>query len=264
MTVIKNKNFYISSIYKLKSMFGFFRKKSNKSRNLFFNTDIHNHLVPGVDDGSRSPEMSVELINRMMSWGITRIITTPHVTEDTFENTPDVIAGAYSRLTAALSKENIRIDISHSAEYRIDSFFIEQLKAGNITSLKDNYLLVENSYIQEPWELDKVLFDLRLKGYIPVLAHPERYIYYHNKLARYKELHRAGILFQTNILSFAGYYGKNEKKTAEFLLDNDMIDFLGTDMHNHRHADSIDQFLATKEYDNLARRLGTRILNDRI
>lgn len=248
----------------LSYMFGLFRKKSNQPRELFFHTDVHCHLIPGIDDGSRSAELSVELINRMLTWGITDIIATPHVTEDSFENTPEHIDKAFRNLIDAIKRENIKINVSHSAEYRIDSFFMSQLDAGNITPLKGDYLLVENSYVQEPWELDKILFDLKLKGYIPVLAHPERYVYYHDKRNRYNELHRTGTLFQANLLSFAGYYGKNEKKAAEYLLEHNLIDFIGTDMHNHRHSDAIHEFIVTKEYRELSERLKGRILNDRI
>ncbi len=245
-------------------MFGLFKKKSAQPVKLFYNTDIHCHIVPGIDDGSQSPETSVELVSRLTGWGITRIVTTPHVTEDTFENTPEIIDKAFDMLTDALKREGIKIDISHSAEYRIDNFFLEQLKAGNVKPLPSNYLLVENSFMQEPWELDKLLFDLKLKGFRPVLAHPERYLYYHARQQRYNELHNAGTLFQVNLLSLAGYYGKDVKKVADYLLDNSLIDFLGSDMHNHRHADAIDDFLRSKDYQRIAERLGRRLLNDRI
>ncbi len=236
-------------------MLGFFKKKEVPS-SLFFSTDIHCHVVPGIDDGSPDASMSVELIERMQGWGINRIIASPHVTMGTFENTPATIGVALSELKDELSKKGNTIELSHSAEYRIDEFFMKQLEGGNIVPLPNNYLLVENSFIQEPWGLDQILFELKVKGYCPILAHPERYAYYHgNKRSRYDELHATGTMFQVNLLSLAGHYGSSERKIAEYLVEKGYADFIGTDLHNHRHADSIDRYLATKEYRRLSQNL---------
>ena len=89
----------------------------------------------------------------------------------------------------------------------------------------NNYILVENSFIQEPWNVEQVLFDLKVKGYKPILAHPERYSYYHNRFERYDAIYRSGTMFQVNLLSLAGYYGKAEKKTAEMLVEKNMVNF---------------------------------------
>ena len=196
-------------------MFKFFSKKSEEAAKLFFKTDIHSHVVPGIDDGSPSVERSLELIGRMQNWGLEKLIVTPHVTQDTFENTPEIISEAYGKLQAGLQESGIEIEMDYSAEYRIDEMFVEQLEAGIIRRLHGDYLLVENSYIQEPYNIDQILFQVSMKGYHPILAHPERYMYYYNKLKRYDELHSNGILFQVNLLSLAGYYGKEAKKVAE-------------------------------------------------
>lgn len=238
-------------------MFNFFGKKSEPLK-LCISTDIHCHIVPGIDDGSQEAHISVELIERMQSWGIKRIIATPHVTQDTFENTPQTITTAFENLKNELGVQNNDIKISHSAEYRIDEFFITQLELGNITPMPQNYLLVENSFIQEPWNIDQILFDLKVKGHKPILAHPERYHYYHRKPNRYAEIHNAGTLFQINLLSLSGYYGKDEKNTAIKLLENGQIDFIGTDLHNHRHADAIEEYLASKEYRRIHERLSLK------
>lgn len=241
-------------------MFGLFKKKEQPAP-LLFSTDIHCHIVPGIDDGSPDASTSAELISRMMAWGIRRIIASPHVTMDTFENTPATIAPALKSLKEELTARDIDIDISHSAEYRIDEFFMKQMQEGNIVPLPGNYLLVENSFIQEPWGLDKLLFDLKVKGYRPILAHPERYHYYHGRRQRYTELHSTGTLFQINLLSLAGYYGSSERSMASWLVENGLVDFIGTDLHNHRHADHIERYLASKDYRRLASS-GLRVLND--
>lgn len=242
-----------------RTMFDFLKKKQQPV-GLCFSTDIHCHIVPGVDDGSPDASTSADLIERMQGWGIKRIIASPHVTQDSFENTPETLAPAFDALKTELEARGNCIEISHSAEYRIDEFFMEQLKAENIISLPNGYLLVENSFIQEPWNLDQLLFDLKVRGYKPILVHPERYYYYYGKRSRYEEIHSTGTLFQINLLSLAGYYGKDEKAIAEHLIDKGFADFIGTDLHHHRHADSIDAYLASKDCRRHAQKLS--LLND--
>jgi tyrosine-protein phosphatase YwqE len=243
-------------------MFNFFRKKSAERPLLYVQTDIHCHLAPGIDDGQKTAEAAAELVAREKSWGINKIFCTPHITQDTFENTPATISEAFGKLKAAVTAANIDIELDYSAEHRLDGFFISQLEAGAIRSLPNNYLLVENSYVQEAWNLDQMLFDLMVKGYKPILAHPERYGYYHGKKARYEKLHANGTLFQVNLLSLAGHYGKDVKQMAEFLLEKDLIDFVGTDMHNIRHCDAIEAYIGSKDFRKHAAALNGRLLND--
>lgn len=240
-------------------MFHFFREK-HKPAGLFYSTDIHSHLVPGIDDGSRDVHTSLTLIHHMKNWGIKRILTTPHVTQDTFENTPAIISEAFSSLQKAIKENDIDIDILHSAEYRLDDYFLKTFRNNDLVLFPNNHILVENSFIQEPMHFDNTLFELKLKGYTPILAHPERYKYYSYKKNRYEEIHDTGTLFQVNILSFSGYYGKEIKDTSEWLLDNNMIDFIGTDLHNIKHAELIDEFIKTKAYHKVAEK--TNIKND--
>lgn len=240
-----------------------FLKKSEPLR-LPFKTDIHCHIIPGVDDGSPDVDTSVELVKRMNSWGIERIIATPHITEATFENTPEILDPALEELQEALKARSIDVAVSRASENRIDDFFREQLAAGQITPYPNNYILVENSFIQEPWDLDQFLFDLKIKGYRPILAHPERFHYYFDEHPeRYDALHRAGNLFQVNVLSLAGGYSKQEKRVAEKLIEKGYVDFLGTDLHNSRHADIIDAYLTTKDARRHFAALEGRIFNDK-
>lgn len=243
-------------------MFNFFNKKSGEDSKLFFTTDIHSHVVPGIDDGSPSVEKSVELVSAMQRWGLEKLIVTPHVTQDTFENTPDIIEDAFGQLKSGLDEAGIAIDLDHSAEYRIDEMFVDQLNADMVRRLHGDYLLVENSYIQEPLSLDEILFTVSMKGFRPILAHPERYYYYYDKRTRYDELHAKGILFQVNLLSLAGYYGKDVKKIAEMLVEKNYVDFLGTDLHRQAHVEAIDKYLSSKDYRRHREQLQSRILND--
>lgn len=195
-------------------MFNFFRKKPVERPELFFHTDIHCHLIPGIDDGQREADGGADLVAHEKEWGIERIIATPHVTQDTFENTPATIEPAFNKLKEAVARRGVEIELLHSAEYRMDAFFTSQLEQGLVKPMPNNYLLVENSFIQEAWNLDKMLFDLKMRGYKPILAHPERYVYYFPKKERYRNLHDAGTLFQINLLSLAGNYGKEVKQMA--------------------------------------------------
>lgn len=226
-------------------MFDFFTKKKSPAE-ICFHTDIHCHIVPGVDDGSPDASTSADLVERMQKWGINRIIASPHVTQTTFENTPDILDPALEELHEELKRRGNKIEITHSAEYRIDEFFQEQLKKGVIMPYPNKYLLIENSFILEPWNLDQLVFDLQVEGYRPILAHPERYSYYYTKLSRYKALHDAGLKFQINLLSLAENYGKAERKVAETLIEEGLVDFIGTDLHRRHHADAIDSYLLTK------------------
>lgn len=247
------------------SIFNILGKKQHNTDTtfLFYDTEVHCHILPGIDDGSPDVETSVALVQQMKNWGIQRIITTSHVTESTFENTPETIHAAYEKLRHALDERGIDIEINLSAEYRMDEYFLEQLKEGQIMPFPGNYILIENSFFQPFWELRELVFELQLKGYTPMLAHPERYMYYHSTPQIYKELHDQGLLFQVNLLSLAGYYNSNIKEIAWKLLDNGMVDLIGSDMHHLQHAAHITKFIGSKEYEKLKQKAGN-ILNNRI
>ena len=237
-------------------MFDFlFRKKQAIQAQLPFATDIHAHIVPGVDDGADDLEESIQLVRALHKMGVNRIIATPHRTDETFENSVETIQPAFDQLKQALATEQIPVTIDYSFEYRMDEGFMQLLKENKIRPLSKNYVLVENSFIQALWNLDELLFDLKLKGFIPILAHPERYAYYHQHKEVYDKLHHTGCLFQVNILSFAGHYGKPVKETALWLLKKGYIDFCGTDIHHQGHATLIEKFLQSKEYQKIKAQL---------
>lgn len=244
-------------------MFSFFKKKSAPEK-LWFSTDIHCHVLPGIDDGSPDVKTSMELIERMQGWGVERIIASPHVTYGTFPNTPETTAAARGELQAALDAAGNGLRLSNAAEYRIDDLFLKHLDRGMLMTLPGNLLLVENSFMQEPWNLDQLLFDLQVKGFRPVLVHPERYSYYYGKKDRYNAIHNGGTMFQVNLLSLAGYYGRDEKRIAEYLIEQGLVDYIGSDLHRHSHADAIDRYLASKDYLRHREALASRVGNDAI
>lgn len=228
-----------------------FKSRSHREK-FFWHTDIHSHVCPGIDDGSPSVERSVELVRGMADFGITRMIVTPHVTDETFPNTPDIIAESYLRLTEGVAHAGIQMRFNYSAEYRIDDLLVHFLETNQVRPLPGDYLLVENSWFQERMGIQAFMFDLQnTYGLRPILAHPERYPYYQRNRSRYKELHDVNVMFQVNLLSLSGHYGKECKQTAEWLLDNDLVDFVGSDLHRQGHIDSIRQYLDSKEYTHL-------------
>jgi protein-tyrosine phosphatase len=221
----------------------FFTKKNIPLTDFFKNdfVDIHSHLLPGIDDGAKDLDASIDLIKKMSSYGIKNFITTSHILGDVYPNTPEIIKNKLQTVKNELLKRNITdIAIDAAAEYMMDEQFSEIIeKDEKLLTLKDNHVLVEMSYFNAPINLYEVLFQLQLKGYKPVLAHPERYNYYHTDFKSYHKLKQAGCLFQLNLLSLTDYYGKGVQKTAEKILEENLYDFVGTDTHHQRHLEML-------------------------
>lgn len=227
---------------KLKSLFS----KKTQPIPVWFKTDIHNHVIPGIDDGSPDVETSIELITELQTLGVKRIIASPHIAAVRFPNTPEILAQANAELQSALRTNGMEISVGYSAEYHIDENLPEIVERGELVPYPDNYVLIENQWVQEPLNLEQMIFDLQIKGYQPIFAHPERFDYYHKNIKRLDELHEK-IPFQINLLSLAGYYGKEVQKVAEILLKKGYCDFLGTDAHNMRHIEYLRNYLSTAQ-----------------
>jgi len=198
--------------------------------------DFHSHLLFGIDDGAKDFEETLSLIEAMKSLGISEIITTPHVMSHVWENTKTAILEKEREVQQLLKAHQVSFSIKAAAEYLLDDSFVKLFKSEPLLTLKENYVLVEMSYINAPLQLYDIIFELQIAGYKPVLAHPERYNFYHQNFNEYKRLKNAGCLFQLNLLSTVGYYGEMVARTAEELLKKGMIDFASTDMHHLKHA----------------------------
>lgn len=223
-------------------MFSLFSKKVFLKEQFTDFVDIHNHILPGIDDGASTVDDSLELLLKFSEMGITNFIATPHVMNDYYPNTPETIKEALATLKNALrSKGLTNFKISAAAEYMMDQAFLELIEREKLLCLNKNFVLVEMSYFQAPINLNEILFKLQTQQYKPVLAHPERYIYFHSKkMERYQELKQRGCFFQLNALSLVGHYGKNIQEAAFNLLDQGLIDFVGTDTHQLRHLEKIN------------------------
>lgn len=227
----------------------FFKSKEIPLKEFFPDNfiDIHSHLLPGIDDGAKDLKNSIELIEKMYSHGIKNFITTPHILGTLYPNTPEIINKKLKEVKDELIKRKITdINIEAAAEYMLDEEFSIILEKGEILTLKDNMVLVELSYFSPPNNLFDILFQLGLKGYKPILAHPERYNSFHRNFRIYQKLKNAGCLFQLNLLSLTENYGKEVQKTTERLLKENMYDFVGTDTHHFNHIESLKK-ISTKK-----------------
>ncbi len=222
--------------------------------------DIHSHILPGIDDGSPDLETSLRLVQGLIDMGIRKSIATPHIIGDLYRNTPVTINNALNALRQKLKEEKIDFEVNAAAEYMLDSYFLELMNSGNkLLTLKDNIILTEFSYAAMPDDPGKHSFAIQMAGYVPILAHPERYPYYYGNYKMYHRLADLGFMLQLNLLSLTGYYGKEAVKAADYMLKNELVSFVGTDMHHERHLSMLQD---GRTQAALHRYLGHRNWND--
>lgn len=224
-------------------MFSLFKKKHPPAPDLsVIGIDMHSHLLPGIDDGSPDTEISLQLINGLTELGFNSFITTPHILWDLYRNDDTTIGDAHTRLNVAASSANVALSLHAAAEYMIDDHFTNLLKEKTpLRTLKNNYVLVEFSFVAIPFDWKAVFFDLQIQGYQPVLAHPERYNYLAAQPEIFQQISDMGVLLQVNLNSLTGYYGKPALHLAQFLTKHKLVSFLGTDLHHQRHLDALRQ-----------------------
>ncbi len=222
-------------------MLSIFKKKHTETVDLGeLGADMHSHLLPGIDDGAADIESSLRLIRGLQDLGFQRFVTTPHVMWDVYRNNADTINDAFQSLQSRMNADRLQVALKPAAEYFLDDHF-DQLLEDNVPllTIKDNWVLVEFSFVTPPINFKEKLFNLQIKGYQPVLAHPERYNYFSRQKEVYDELITAGCFFQLNILSLTGYYGKGPLDLAKHLIKKKSISLLGTDLHHERHLNAL-------------------------
>ncbi|MEO6404465.1 MAG: CpsB/CapC family capsule biosynthesis tyrosine phosphatase [Ferruginibacter sp.] len=228
-------------------MFSFFHKKPPVKKFFPISTDIHSHILPGIDDGSPDVETSIQLVKGLINLGINRSIATPHIIGDMYRNDADSIYGAQQVLQSALEKEGIDFELGTAAEYMLDNYFFEMLDNKTmLLTVHDKLLLTEFSYSAMPSFPEKMSFAIITEGYTPILAHPERYGYYHRDHSFFHRLKDLGFLLQVNILSLTGYYGKEVAAAGRYILQNDLASFVATDLHHQKHLDALIGFSQQK------------------
>jgi protein-tyrosine phosphatase len=234
-------------------MLFFGKKKKEVSLDLsWLNTDMHSHLLPGIDDGAADMEASLTLIRGLQSLGYKKLITTPHILWELYPNTPEKITEAMAQLRRAVQEEGIEVELHAAAEYFIDEYFEEQLRnKAPLLTVSGNKVLVEFSMVTAPMDLQQVLFEMQIQHYTPIIAHPERYTYLLGRKEFFDELKDAGCLFQANLLSFTGYYGKGVQELAEYLAKKNYYDFAGTDLHHERHLQTLQKLPSSAVFSRL-------------
>lgn len=224
--------------YQILQMFQILNKKKFLVDYLGHFVDIHSHILPGLDDGAKNISDSLDLINGFNEIGITHIITTPHVSQNYYPNTDEIIHCAHNQVQNQLLELGLRhIALESSSEYMIDPNFENLLDQKHIAPIRNKFLLVEMPFLQTPINFDQAIFKIATKGYNPILAHPERYFFLHSNYKKYQDFKSKGIFLQLNLLSLSNYYGKQVSKIAEKLLMDNHIDFAGTDIHNVRQLE---------------------------
>lgn len=220
-------------------MLSLFKKKSTAAAIDFsaLGTDMHSHLLPGIDDGAANTDESMGLIRGLQELGFKKFITTPHIMSEMYPNTDATITHAFDVLKQAAGTN---IPLQPAAEYFLDESFDVLLQKGEpLRCIYDKTVLVEFSFVTTPINFKERLFNMQIRGYQPLLAHPERYFYFAHSRGIYDDLHNEGCQFACNLLSFSGYYGKAAVELANHLLKKDYIDYLGTDVHHQRHIDAL-------------------------
>jgi protein-tyrosine phosphatase len=218
-------------------MFGIFKKKNHGPADLSgLVADMHSHLIPGIDDGATDLESSIVMIRAMYELGYRKFITTPHIQWDLFKNTPEIIESGAKMVRERLAETEMKVEFRAAAEYFLDEHVDDQLEENiPLLTIYKNMVLVEFSFIRQPMDLKDKLFQLQIKGYQPIIAHPERYLYFGAHKNVFDELHGMDCVFQLNLLSLCGYYGKKQEELAQYLIKKKYVSLLGSDLHNMRH-----------------------------
>lgn len=226
----------------LSAVFNWFKKQKPLFVGNPLMTDVHSHLLPGIDDGVQSLEDAEEIIRKFIALGYHKIITTPHIMSDAYRNTPAIINNKLAELKAHLIKKEIDITIEAAAEYYMDEELVRKVENNEpLLTFGENYVLFETNFMTEPLQLKEFIFLLATKGYTPVLAHPERYLYLQQDVTKQEDLINRGVLFQLNTSSFSGYYSKGAQQTAHKLIDRGWVHFLGSDCHSFQHISLLEQ-----------------------
>ncbi|WP_316801199.1 tyrosine-protein phosphatase [Pedobacter frigidisoli] len=219
-------------------MFSFFRKKNKVTDISWLGIDIHSHILPGIDDGSPDVATSIRFVKALQELGFDQLIATPHIYKELYPNTPETIRAAKNALQMEMDSQHISLKLGAAAEYMVDQdFSLDE----PLCKLDQKHVLIEMSYLNETPDISKTIFDIEIAGYQPILAHPERYTFYFKDKTRLRRFKEKGCLFQLNLLSVLGYYGKEVKLLAEGLIKENMYDLAGTDLHHDKHLNTLNE-----------------------
>ncbi|MFT7343929.1 MAG: protein-tyrosine phosphatase [Lentimonas sp.] len=205
-----------------------------------FKVDMHSHLIPGIDDGSQSEEETLIMLNKFIELGYNKLITTPHIKLGMFDNTTEIIKNGEEKVLRIIEKHNLDIQFEAAAEYFFDFSFLEKIKQNDILSFGNHFVLLEYSFGQPPMGEEEMYFELQMKEYVPILAHFERYTYYHGSVSVAEKLRDRGVKIQLNLGSLCGHYGPQVQRQAELLIKEKQVDFVGTDCHRIENLEQLE------------------------
>lgn len=226
--------------------FNLFRRSEKSGQ--FISSDMHAHVLPGIDDGAPDVQTSVDLILGLERLGVKKITATPHIYKELYPNNRETIEEALMSARQALSEIGCSVVLDAAAEYMLDDHFEDILKHGDLLTIDSDKVLVEMLAFAPPPQLDNYLFILQTKGYTPIIAHPERYAFMRNNKKQYHDLHDRGCILQVNLLSLTGHYGHEIKETAHYLIKNKLVSLLGTDLHHQKHLDLLTKYSTDKNF----------------
>jgi len=234
-----DKNFRVQVI-------SFFRAKPKAPLNPL-QVDMHSHLLAALDDGVKTHQEAITIVQQFQQLGYTRLITTPHIMSDTYRNTPEGILSKLEELKSELKLAGIAMQVEAAAEYYLDETVLALLDSdGQLLTFSGTHFLFETNFYSEPYQLNDFIFKSLTKGYKPILAHPERYAYM--TIEKAEELYHRGVLLQINSLSLIGFYGKPIQKLAQKLIEQKWVHVLGSDCHNILQVQLQTEIIKDKYY----------------
>ncbi len=227
-------------------MFSFFKtKKMPQVEMARISTDMHSHILPGIDDGANDVQQSIEIIKSMKGLGYENFFFTPHVLGDYYPNTNESIEKSFDKLNYYLDLKRMDNKRHAVAEYFYDDRLVDLMEAQSIRTYgQTKFFLFELSFRQKPQLLKEFIYNVQMKGYKPILAHPERYTF--ATIDMLEDLKNRGVHLQLDLMSLTNNYGKDVKKMADKIVKHKMFDFVGSDIHRINQISVIDEALRTK------------------
>ncbi|WP_316819927.1 tyrosine-protein phosphatase [Pedobacter gandavensis] len=217
-------------------MFSFFNKKTHIDHMEWLGVDMHAHWLPAIDDGAKDMDSAINFMKSLQELGFKKLLATPHIFAGLYPNDQRIISNTLESTRKALSDASLQIEVGAAAEHMVNEDFEI---TNDLVCLPNKHILIEMSYASEVLNIEQVIFNLQVKGYVVILAHPERYSFYQDRHQRFHRFKEMGVLFQLNLLSLSGYYGKEVKRLAEYLLQKKYYDLAGTDLHHDKHLNAL-------------------------
>jgi len=194
--------------------------------------DIHTHILPGIDDGSKDINESLDILRALVNQGVTEVIATPHIITGVYNNTKKIIDEKIEQLKTEIIANKLPIKVYKGAELYYEPNIIEKTKQEELNLAGSNYILIESDLQRFPDNFEKTLYQFQVAGYIPILAHAERFTPFLNDFNRLINIANRGILIQLNSGSFFGNYGENVQKLAYRILQTGCVHFIASDVHH--------------------------------